>query len=151
MMEMLSYICLNPWNARHQEWTLTWTMDLWWLLCLYRFIRCSKSFTLCWQWGSYGVWGQGREGNLCACPTPPAPERKLYEILVRHWWLYIQTSLVVQWLRICLPAQETWVLSLPSEDPTGCVTCTIYLKNIFSIIGLQNTQNFLLFQFLAIE
>ena len=28
-----------------------------------------------------------------------------------------QTSLVVQWLRICLPMQETWVQSLGQEDP----------------------------------
>ena len=30
------------------------------------------------------------------------------------------TSLVVQWLRICLLMQETWVRSLPLEDPTCC-------------------------------
>ena len=28
------------------------------------------------------------------------------------------TSLVVQWLRICLPMQGTWVRSLVWEDPT---------------------------------
>ena len=28
------------------------------------------------------------------------------------------TSLVVQWLRICLPMQETWVWALVREDPT---------------------------------
>ena len=27
-------------------------------------------------------------------------------------------SLVVQWLRICLPVQGTWVQSLVLEDPT---------------------------------
>ena len=27
------------------------------------------------------------------------------------------TSLVVQWLRVCLPMQETWVQSLGQEDP----------------------------------
>ena len=27
-------------------------------------------------------------------------------------------SLVVQWLRICLPMQETWVRALVQEDPT---------------------------------
>ena len=30
------------------------------------------------------------------------------------------TSLVVQWLRICLPMQGTWVRSLVQEDPTCC-------------------------------
>ena len=28
------------------------------------------------------------------------------------------TSLVVQWVRICLPMQDTWVRSLIQEDPT---------------------------------
>ena len=31
-----------------------------------------------------------------------------------------RTSLVVQWLRICLPTQKTWVSSLVQEDPTRC-------------------------------
>ena len=30
------------------------------------------------------------------------------------------TSLVVQWLRIRLPMQGTWVRSLVREDPTCC-------------------------------
>ena len=30
--------------------------------------------------GGYGVWRQGREGNLCTFPTPPPPERKIYEM-----------------------------------------------------------------------
>ena len=29
-----------------------------------------------------------------------------------------KTSLVVQWIRICLPTQGTWVQSLVREDPT---------------------------------
>ena len=32
----------------------------------------------------------------------------------------IQTSLVVQWLRIRLPMQGTWVQSLAQKDPTCC-------------------------------
>ena len=31
---------------------------------------------------------------------------------------FIGTSLVVQWLRICLPMQGTWVRALVPEDPT---------------------------------
>ena len=31
-----------------------------------------------------------------------------------------EASLVVQWWRICLPMQETWVQSLIQEDPTCC-------------------------------
>ena len=30
-----------------------------------------------------------------------------------------QTSLVVQWLRICLPMEGTWVQPLMQEDSTG--------------------------------
>ena len=32
----------------------------------------------------------------------------------------IGTSLVAQWLGICLPMQETWVRALVWEDPTCC-------------------------------
>ena len=31
-----------------------------------------------------------------------------------------RTSLVIQWIRICLPMQGTWVWSLVQEDPTCC-------------------------------
>ena len=31
-----------------------------------------------------------------------------------------RASLVVQWLRICLPMQGTWVQALVCEDPTFC-------------------------------
>ena len=30
------------------------------------------------------------------------------------------TSLVVQWLGVCLPMQGMWVRSLVQEDPTCC-------------------------------
>ena len=36
---------------------------------------------------------------------------------VLHKKLLYWTSLVVQWLRICLPMQGTWVQSLVQEDP----------------------------------
>ena len=41
------------------------------------------------------------------------------------WWknklkLYLGTSLVVQWLGICLPMQGTWVRAQVREDPTCC-------------------------------
>ena len=32
----------------------------------------------------------------------------------------LRTSLVVQWLRICLPMQGAWVRSLVQKDPTCC-------------------------------
>ena len=43
--------------------------------------------------------------------------------LKRHQCVVIKnmnsgTSLVVQWLRIRLPIQGTWVRALPREDPT---------------------------------
>ena len=31
-----------------------------------------------------------------------------------------RASLVVQWLRVCLPVQGTWVRALVWEDPTCC-------------------------------
>ena len=33
-------------------------------------------------------------------------------------YIYVGTSLVVQWLRVCLPVRGTWVQSLVQEDPT---------------------------------
>ena len=33
--------------------------------------------------------------------------------------LSLGTSLVVQWLKICLPMQRTWAQSLVREDPTS--------------------------------
>ena len=35
--------------------------------------------------------------------------------------MFNRTSLVAQWLRICLPMQETRVRALVQEDPTCCV------------------------------
>ena len=35
----------------------------------------------------------------------------------------IEASLVVQWLRVCLPVQGTWVRPLVWEDPT-CLRAT---------------------------
>ena len=35
----------------------------------------------------------------------------------------VQTSLVIQWLRICLPVQGTWIQSLAQEDST-CLGAT---------------------------
>ena len=40
-----------------------------------------------------------------------------------------RTSLVVQWLRICLPMQGTWVVSLLQEDPTRCRACKTMCLN----------------------
>ena len=37
-----------------------------------------------------------------------------------HFKTNLGTSLVVQWLRICLPMQVTWVRALVQEDPTCC-------------------------------
>ena len=37
------------------------------------------------------------------------------------------TSLVAQWIRICLPAQGTWVCSLIWEDPTCSATTEAHL------------------------
>ena len=41
-----------------------------------------------------------------------------YLIYLWHWKCYSRASLVVQWLRICLPMQGTWVWALAWEDLT---------------------------------
>ena len=52
-------------------------------------------------------------------PSPPA--LNLSQHLVSHNLNYLmEISLVVQWLRIHLPVQGTWVPSLVWEDPTCC-------------------------------
>ena len=42
---------------------------------------------------------------------------QMHKILFK---LYVGVSLVVQWLRICLPMQGTQVRALVREDPTCC-------------------------------
>ena len=46
---------------------------------------------------------------------------KLILIALLHFpllkYTLFRTSLVVQWIRFCLPVQETWVRSLSQEDP----------------------------------
>ena len=48
----------------------------------------------------------------------PVAERS--EVELRGSILMDRASLVVQWLRIHLPMQETWVQALLQEDPTCC-------------------------------
>ena len=54
------------------------------------------------------------------------------------------TSLVVQWLRICLPTQGTWIWSLVWEDPTCCwaakCLCCNYWKSVAKIKMLQDSM-----------
>ena len=52
---------------------------------------------------------EGEISSVCPNTNSRQPEKK-YHVL--------RTSLVVQWLRICLPMQGTWVQSLVREDPT---------------------------------
>ena len=52
---------------------------------------------------------------------PSSPALNLSQHLVSHNLNYLmEISLVVQWLRIQLPMQGTWVPSLVREDPTCC-------------------------------
>ena len=44
---------------------------------------------------------------------------KTLSIYLKNNWL-TRTSLVVQWLRVCLPMQGTQVQSLVQEDPAYC-------------------------------
>ena len=58
---------------------------------------------------------QRREDTTCY--------RKLFHQIVfpdSHFKVHRGTSLVVQWLRIRLPMQGTWVRALVWEDPTCC-------------------------------
>ena len=43
---------------------------------------------------------------------------RLYNVMVLLIIKNVVTFLVVQWLRICLPMQGTWVCSLVQEDST---------------------------------
>ena len=70
--------------------------------------------------------------KLSPCPesgvatTSPKPWRTRAAFFVVFMWIQCQslvqrnsrTSLVVQWLRICLPMQGTWVQSSVWKDPT---------------------------------
>ena len=54
------------------------------------------------------------------CLTHPFPSYLCSKCL--SWNATFRTCLVVQWLRIHLPVQGTWILSLLREDSTCCVT-----------------------------
>ena len=67
--------------------------------------------------------------SKCSCSYYLPPGTYFKEWILRkkrkilHAKNYLGTSLVVQWLRIDLPMQETWVRSLVREDPT-CLGAT---------------------------
>ena len=48
----------------------------------------------------------------------------------------METSLVVQWLRICLPMQKTQVQSLPQEDSTCCGATKPVCHNYWSLCSV---------------
>ena len=50
--------------------------------------------------------------------------------------VYVWTSLVVQWLRIRLPMQGTWVLALGREDPT-CLRATKPMRHNYWACTLE--------------
>ena len=51
-------------------------------------------------------------------------------------------SLVVQWLRICLPMQEMWVRSLGLEDPLGKEMATHCSILAWKIHGQRSLANY---------
>ena len=53
-----------------------------------------------------------------------------------------RTSLVAQWLRICLPMQGTWVWSLDQEDPTGCGATKPVCHNYWSCTLQPMSHNY---------
>ena len=50
------------------------------------------------------------------------------------------TSLVAQWLRICLPMQGSWVRSLVREDPT-CHTATKPMRHNYWACALESVSH----------
>ena len=64
----------------------------------------------------------GGAGGECSGPTgttfPGSAKSVLQPTLAKEYVL--SASLVVQWLRICLPMQGTQVRALVWEDPTCC-------------------------------
>ena len=61
--------------------------------------------------------------HISASPSPPAFRLRSYSV-----W----NSLVIQWLRIQLPMQGTWVQSLVWEDPT-CLRVTKRMPQLLSL------------------
>ena len=85
--------------------------------CHYTNIRMAKvkkkSDSSKWWWEYGGI------GSLKHCwweckMVQPCWKRIWQVLIKRNLW----TSLVVQWLRICLPMQRAWVQALVWEDPT---------------------------------
>ena len=73
------------------------------------------------------LWGQeqGKDSNLITfiqhnfeSPSYSNHRSKRSAVEEKKWNCHCWTSLVGQWLRICLPMQESWVWSLVLEDPT---------------------------------
>ena len=64
------------------------------------------------------IWGSVFPGHQGLSSHPHAPQTtpSLYYFLGEHLRIYLGTSLVLQWLRICLPMWGTWVRSLVRED-----------------------------------
>ena len=90
---------------------------LWKIKFIYIFINNSSLNNLpFWPKGwtqnpSHIIIGQWRMGTMCpSCATPWPGQKKVDK----------EASLVVQWLRIRLPIQGTWVRALVQEDPTCC-------------------------------
>ena len=74
----------------------------------------------------------------------PRKNQVIFSVIYRVYFVFLWlawfktafpgTSLVVQWIRICLPVQGTWVWSLVQEDPTGCRVTWPSSHNYLSIV-----------------
>ena len=61
-------------------------------------------------------------------------------VCVENFWdLFSWPFLVVHWLRICLPMQGTWVLSLVQEDCTCCRAARLVWPQLLSPCTLGST------------
>ena len=61
---------------------------------------------------------EGQRSLVCCSPWGHKSRTQLSDWTTNVKKAMILTSLEVQWLRVCLPVQGTWIQSLVQEDPT---------------------------------
>ena len=74
--------------------------------------------------------------------TPGIIHSETSQVLLYLKTSFTGTSLVVQWLRICLPMQENWVRSPVREDPTCCGTTKPVHHNYWAQILEPESHNY---------
>ena len=129
---VIIYICLNPWSIQHQEWTLNYSLWVT-IMCQCRFILGKKGTALLSGVDeAVHVWGRWVCRKSLYLPLRFITSLKLL-------WK-IKSSLVAQWLRICLPMQGTRVRALVQEDPT-CRGATKPVRHNYWACALEPTSH----------